>query len=133
MSILLIAAVAIGKNLVADVEIAPTTGELSRKVIEGLQKNSLFDLLTNFVIFSSSIFAMLAVVAVFVLRWKMPTAPRPYRTLGYPVTPLLFLAVFCWFLTQVYYSNALEARTGLLMIAAGIPVYLGYRWFASRK
>jgi hypothetical protein len=49
------------------------------------------------------------------------------------LTPLAFLAVYAWFLTQVYASNPLESRTGVLFILCGLPVYAAYRvWRGGR-
>ncbi len=50
-----------------------------------------FDHLSDFVIFGGEIFYGLTIAAVFVLRWKHPDLPRPYKTFGYPVTPFLYL------------------------------------------
>jgi basic amino acid/polyamine antiporter, APA family len=52
-----------------------------------------FDTLTNFVVLGGTIFYALVVAAVIVLRFKMPTAERPYRVWLYPLTPLLYLVV----------------------------------------
>ena len=40
-------------------------------------------------------------LGVFVLRWRQPALPRPYRTWGYPVTPLIFLAISGWMLAYI--------------------------------
>lgn len=127
MSISLVVTVAVAKELAQGVAVDGYKSELLRKIITSLQDNSIFSLLTNFVIFSASIFYMLGVAAVIVLRLRMPKAERPYRTWGYPITPIAFLIVYLWFLTQVYGSNALESRTGVLLILCGLPVYFGYR------
>lgn len=138
MSIALILSAAVAKEMVrvdsqAGTSRAPapavdeSQSELVSKVVESLRDDSIFDLLTNFVIFSASIFYVLGVLAVIVLRYKMPTAERPYRTLGYPITPLLFLAVYAWFLTQVYTTNVLESRVSVVLIVIGIPVFFAYR------
>ena len=50
------------------------------------------DTLTNYVGFAIILFAGIAVAAVFVLRAREPNAPRPYKTLGYPVAPAIFVA-----------------------------------------
>jgi amino acid transporter len=52
-----------------------------------------FDTLTNFVVLGGTFFYALVVAAVYVLRWRMPAAERPYAVLGYPLTPALYLAV----------------------------------------
>ena len=50
-----------------------------------------FDTLTDYVIFAAWIFYALTTAAVFLFRRRLPHAERPYRTLGYPVVPVLFL------------------------------------------
>jgi APA family basic amino acid/polyamine antiporter len=110
------------------------TGELARRTVLSLQGGTTFDVLTNCVVVSASIFYMLSVLAVVVLRYRRPELRRRYRTWGYPVTPLVFVAVYVWFLTQIYASHPLESRAGLLCIALGVPVYWLYRrWSGSRK
>ena len=49
------------------------------------------DTLTNYVGFAITLFAGIAVAAIFVLRAREPNAPRPYKTLGYPVAPAIFV------------------------------------------
>ncbi|MGE0760721.1 MAG: APC family permease [Pirellulaceae bacterium] len=127
MSIGGLLAAAVGKWLVADVSVSELSHSLQARFVEGLQQNSIFDLLTNFVVFASAIFHMLTVLAVFLLRWRLPHAPRPYKTLGYPFVPALFLVIYCWFMYQIYWSNPVEAHVGLGLIALGVPVYWLYR------
>jgi len=107
---------------------------LVQQLLEGqqLKQATIFDMLTNFVVFSASIFYALSVLAVFVLRWKHPSWERPYRTWGYPLTPTLFVAFYAWFLWQIYLSKPLESKLGLLIIAAGLPVYFAYQFWARR-
>ena len=93
-----------------------------------------FDVLTNYVIFASSIFYMLAVLGVVILRRKYPDLPRPYRTLGYPVVPFAYAAFYAWFLGEVYLGDPAQANIGLGLIALGIPVYFGWqRWQGTRE
>ena len=56
-----------------------------------LNKTPLYDLLYTYVIFGANVFYLLAIASVFVLRAKLPDLPRPYRTWGYPFTPLLYV------------------------------------------
>ena len=95
--------------------------------VEYFQKKSIFSLLTDCIIFVSSIFYALSVGAVLVLRRKQPEKTRPYRTLGYPVTPILYIAVYTWFLFYVFRGNPMEALIGLGMIAVGVPVFWYFR------
>lgn len=85
-----------------------------------------FDLLTDYVIFGSWIFYALATAAVFVLRRKMPDAPRPYRAWGYPVVPVLFLLVAGFLLVNTLVTTPGRALAGLGLIALGLPVYAYY-------
>jgi APA family basic amino acid/polyamine antiporter len=88
--------------------------------------------ITDYVVFASLIFYGLTVAAVFTLRRRRPDLPRPYRCLGYPLTPLVFIAVVAFvdvrtLLTPQTRANAL---IGLGILAAGLPVYF---WRASRR
>jgi APA family basic amino acid/polyamine antiporter len=93
---------------------------------------SLFAMLTDFVIFAASLFYVLGVLAVVVLRHRHPDWQRPYRTWGYPIVPLVFLAAYAWFLSQVYIGKPFEAKAGLVLIALGIPVYFGWQAWGTR-
>lgn len=86
-----------------------------------------FDQLTNYAVFAMWIFYILTTSAVFVLRRKMPDAERPYRTLGYPVTPVIFILVGVWLLINTLQTSPLEAGMGLLLICLGVPVYFYFR------
>jgi len=94
------------------------------------REKNIFDVLTDYVIFSASIFYMLAVLAVFVLRKKHADWERPYRTLGYPVVPLAYLAFYTWFLYYVYLRQPVEASIGVVLILLGLPIYFVYRAWA---
>jgi APA family basic amino acid/polyamine antiporter len=100
--------------------------------VESLKRTNVFEMLTSFVVFSASIFYALSVLAVIVLRRKRPEWERPYRTLGYPLVPLLYLGFYAWFLYYVYLGKPFEAGVGLLLTAAGLPVYYAWRAWAAR-
>jgi APA family basic amino acid/polyamine antiporter len=91
-----------------------------------------FDQLTDMTMFTAWIFYALGGVAVLILRRKMPDAPRPYRTAGYPVVPLLFVVVAVALVANALVANPVESVIGLMLIALGGPVYLYYR-AANRK
>ena len=92
-----------------------------------------FDALTDFVIFGGSIFYAMAVGAVFVLRRTRPDLPRPYRTWGYPVTPLLYLGVFAAAMVSMLLDKPAQSAKGTILIFGGvIYYYLMRRWNASR-
>jgi APA family basic amino acid/polyamine antiporter len=84
-----------------------------------------FKSLTDYVVFASLIFYGLTVAAIYVLRQRIPNAPRPYRCWGYPVTPALFIAVvlFVDVNTLLDENERINALRGLAIVAAGVPVY----------
>jgi APA family basic amino acid/polyamine antiporter len=88
------------------------------------------DALGNYVGFAITLFAAVAVAAVFVLRAREPDAPRQFRAVGYPVTPAIFLVVSVMMIGNSIYREPVVSGVGLLVIAAGIPLYL---WFSRRR
>jgi APA family basic amino acid/polyamine antiporter len=97
-----------------------------------LSLSATFDQLTEGVVFAGMIFYASCCVAVFVLRRKMPEAPRPYRTIGYPVVPLLFVGVAVWLLINTVMTSRVESIAGLILISLGLPIYFWHRRTASR-
>jgi APA family basic amino acid/polyamine antiporter len=79
--------------------------------------------LTDFVIFGGSIFYAMAVGAVFVLRWKKPDLPRPYRTWGYPFTPALYLVAFGGALVSMLVDKWAQTAAGSVLIIAGVIAF----------
>jgi APA family basic amino acid/polyamine antiporter len=86
-----------------------------------------FDQLTDSLLFASWIFYGLVTSAVFVLRRKMPEAARPYRTLGYPVVPAIFVLVSAWLVVNTLIEKRVESVTGIVLILAGLPLFLWLR------
>jgi APA family basic amino acid/polyamine antiporter len=93
------------------------------RVFSQLHKTPLYDLLYTYVIFGATLFYMLAIGAVFILRAKMPDLPRPYLTWGYPWTPLIYLAASLLLLGNMLYESPVESVGGLILILAGLPAY----------
>jgi basic amino acid/polyamine antiporter, APA family len=87
-----------------------------------------FDDLYNFVIFGSWILYLLTAVSVFVLRKRRPEMPRPYRVLGYPVVPVLFVLVAIVLLFNELQIRPRESLMGLGLMASGVPFY----WYWKR-
>jgi APA family basic amino acid/polyamine antiporter len=65
--------------------------------------------------------------AVIVLRAKRPDLNRPYRVLGYPVVPILFVFVAIALLYSTLRSSPRESGIGLILIAAGVPFYFHWK------
>jgi basic amino acid/polyamine antiporter, APA family len=89
-----------------------------------------YESLADYAMFATWLFYGLMVAGVIVLRRKRPDLARPYRMWGYPVTPVLFLVVTVWFLVNTLITRPGPAVAGLLLIAAGVPVY---RIFVASK
>jgi APA family basic amino acid/polyamine antiporter len=86
-----------------------------------------FDQLTDMLIFASFIFYGATTLGVFILRYRMPDTPRPYKAWGYPVVPALFI-IFCVFLIVfTLKEHPREALIGLTLMLSGIPFYLFWR------
>jgi APA family basic amino acid/polyamine antiporter len=86
-----------------------------------------FDDLYNFVIFGSWILYLLSTLSVFVLRRKRPDMPRPYRTLGYPVVPVLFVCVAALLLVSTLQTRPRESLMGLGLMALSVPFYFFWK------
>jgi amino acid transporter len=82
-----------------------------------------FDRLTDFAMFGAVIFETLAVLSIFVFRWRLPNAPRPYRCPGYPLVPALYCVLPGFVLCNMFYAQPLEALAGVGFIATGAFVY----------
>lgn len=96
---------------------------------------------TAFVVFASFLFYGLTVASVYRLRRTRPDHPRPYRCMGYPLTPALFVLVALTFVAALLTnpsSSAERAReqrnalVGLGILASGVPFYVWQRRRAAR-
>lgn len=88
--------------------------------------------LLEFLIPADLVFFALLVGAVIVMRRKAPLAERPYRTFGYPVTPVLYIVVAALLIMDLAYLAPATAGIGYLLVLSGIPVYLLWRWWGAR-
>jgi APA family basic amino acid/polyamine antiporter len=79
-----------------------------------------FDILTDMLIFVSWGFYALGAYGVFILRKKMPHAERPYRTWGYPVVPILFIAFAVAFLVYSVVADLQRYDEGMKVLAISL-------------
>jgi APA family basic amino acid/polyamine antiporter len=86
-----------------------------------------YDELFDFVIFGSWILYAMATASVFVLRRTRPDLPRPYKTFGYPVVPLLFLAGATVLEVSTLLTKPRESIAGIILILLGLPFYFYWR------
>jgi APA family basic amino acid/polyamine antiporter len=84
-----------------------------------------FQKVVNYVQFSLTLCSTLTVLGVFVLRWRRPGLHRPYRAWGYPVTPLIFVAVSLWMLWHLLETPSTRTPSlwGLATAALGLVIY----------
>lgn len=82
-----------------------------------------FDALTDFVIFGGLLFYALVVASVLVLRRKRPDLPRPYRTWGYPATPVVYLCGSAAVMISMLYDKLPQTAAGTVLIVAGVVYY----------
>jgi basic amino acid/polyamine antiporter, APA family len=85
--------------------------------------------LLNYVIFAALVFYVLTTIGLFVLRAKRPDADRPYRAVGYPALPALYmvLAAAVAVILLIAPKTRTEALSGLVLVLIGIPVYFIWR------
>ena len=82
-----------------------------------------FDLLTDFAMFGSLTFETLAVLSIFVFRFRRPDAERSYRCPGYPVVPLLYVLLPGFVLTMMAINQTVSVGIGIAFIGVGVMVY----------
>jgi APA family basic amino acid/polyamine antiporter len=86
-----------------------------------------YDQLYTYVIFGMVLSYTLTVVGLFILRWKKPDIPRPYRCTGYPWLPAIYILVGgAWTLNTII-TRPIEALGGGAIILLGIPGYLYWK------
>jgi APA family basic amino acid/polyamine antiporter len=88
-----------------------------------------YEQLFTYVMFASILFSVAAGLALFRLRRILPDHPRPYRTIGYPVVPILFIAGSAAFVLNTLIERPAESLAGLGLLALGVPVY----WYWAMK
>ena len=89
--------------------------------------SSAFETLLVYIGFTLSLTAMLAVAGLVRMRFSHPDLPRPYRTLGYPLTPLAFIAGNLWIVAYSLVSHPLAGLYGIATIVAGVACYWMFR------
>ncbi len=82
-----------------------------------------FEAILVFSGFTLGLNSLLAVAGVFVLRVREPNLERPYRAWGYPVTPVVYLALTSWTLAYILIDRPAQGLAGLALIAGGLLFY----------
>ncbi len=87
--------------------------------------------LLDYIVFAVLLFYILTIVGLFVLRVKKPHEPRPYKALGYPVLPGLYVAMAAWICIVLLRYKPQYTWPGLIIVLMGIPVF--YLWSRRAK
>jgi basic amino acid/polyamine antiporter, APA family len=82
-----------------------------------------FESIVEFIQFSLTISSFLTVLGVIVLRFTQPALPRPYKVWGYPLTPLLFLAVSLFMMVNLVLERPVQSLAGIGIMLSGLVVY----------
>jgi amino acid transporter len=82
-----------------------------------------FDVLTDFAIFGVVLFETLAVASIFYFRRAMPNVERPYRCIGYPWVPILYVAIMIVVAAHMFVNHRTESMIGMVFIGIGAAAY----------
>jgi APA family basic amino acid/polyamine antiporter len=83
--------------------------------------------LLDYVIFTVLLFYILTIGSIFILRRKMPDAPRPYKAFGYPVIPALYMLCILFIMVDLLVYKPLYTWPGLIIVLVGVPVFFVWR------
>ncbi len=85
--------------------------------------SSSFEVVLNYAGFTLNLFTLLTVTGLFVYRHRNKNSEHSYKTWGYPVVPLLFIALNLWILTYLLFNKTVESVSGLATVLAGLIFY----------
>ena len=88
--------------------------------------------LLYYVIFAALLFYALTVVGLFVLRWKRPDAERPYKAIGYPVLPAIYVVLCTLIMLDLLVVEPTYTWPGLIIVLTGVPAYFLWRRLGRR-
>jgi APA family basic amino acid/polyamine antiporter len=129
-----------GEDLVALKFLAKTSSKgipvrailLQSLITAGLILTASFEQVLTYAGFTLSLFSFLAVLGVFILR-KRKLSTGGYRTWGYPVTPIIFLALSLWTMIFLLKDQPRESMAGLATVTLGMVLYFGNQWATKRN
>jgi len=80
--------------------------------------------LLDYIIFAALVFYILTIVGLFVLRFKQPDAPRPYKAIGYPFLPVLYIVMASGICLALLRYKPQYTWPGMILVLLGVPVYM---------
>ena len=90
-----------------------------------------YNQLLDYIIFAVLVFYILTITGLFVLRAKRPNEPRPYRAIGYPVLPAVYILMAVFIDVVLLRYKPQYTWPGLIIVLLGIPVY--YAWSTQNR
>ena len=93
---------------------------------------NLYSNLLDYIIFAALIFYVLTIAGLFVLRRKRPDAERPYRALGYPILPVLYIVGATAIMLVLLAYRAQTTWPGLVIVLSGVPIYFLWKFFGNK-
>jgi APA family basic amino acid/polyamine antiporter len=87
-----------------------------------------YDQLYTYVIYGMVLSYTLTVIGLFILRWKRPDIPRPYRCTGYPWLPAIYVLVGAAWTLNTIITRPTEAFWGTTIVLIGVPGYVYWKW-----
>lgn len=86
-----------------------------------------YDQLYTYVIYGMVLSYTLTVIGLFILRWKQPDTPRPYRCTGYPWLPAIYVLAGAGWTLNTIFTRPTEAFWGTTIVLIGVPGYLYWK------
>ncbi len=86
-----------------------------------------YDQLYTYVIYGMVLSYTLTVIGMFLLRWKRPDIPRPYRCTGYPWLPAIYVLIGTAWTLNTIFTRPTEAFWGTAIVLVGVPFYLFWK------
>ncbi len=102
----------------------PTTAVLVQSVLALIfVVTATFDQVLVFAGFTLALNSLFAVLGLFVLRWRQPDLPRPFRVPLFPIVPIVYLTLTVWTLAYVALERPQEVAVSIALIGTGVVIY----------
>jgi basic amino acid/polyamine antiporter, APA family len=92
-----------------------------------------YDQLYTYVIYGMVLSYTLTVIGLFILRWKRPDIPRPYRCTGYPWLPGIYVLIGTAWTLNTIITRPKEALAGTIIVLIGVPGYLYWKYWGRER
>lgn len=94
---------------------------------------NLYGMLLDYVVFAVLIFYILTIIGLFILRQKRPDAERPYRALGYPIIPAIYIIAATVISLVLLFYKPQTSLPGLAIVLSGVPVYFIWKNLSAKS